>query len=395
MIDGKFLKGCRILDVTQLIAGSGACGILADLGAEVIKVEGPDGDVLRRFGCSRGGYFSMHAAYNRGKKSICLDLKTSDGVKIFGQLAQRADVLVENFRPGVLDRLGLGERHLRPQNPTLIYASITGFGSTGPYSKQPAMDMIVQALTGMCFSQNVDGGGPPSLLRIPLVDKTTALVAVQWILAALYQKERTGQGAHLEIPMLDVAISFVWPELLNRQAYVGGGVSGSPGLSPPDWIAKTADGYIMWAAKSDQQVDALFEAMGKQGLRRDARFDCFENIKMHNRDFAAAVSDGFLERTTADWSVFLEEKGLMVAPLLEQHEVVDDRQVRHNGLIQFFEHETAGACNYCLPPGLVDGERLAIEACAAELGAHTSEILATLDYSSDDIARLKTDRVAF
>jgi len=392
MPDRKFLEGCKVVDISQLIAGSGAAGVLADMGADVVKIESRSGDVLRNFSCERGGYFAQYATYNRGKRSLCLDLKTKEGVDIVRRLAERADILVQNYRPGALDRLGLGEKELRGRNRRLIYASISGVGATGPYSDQPVMDMVVQALSGICFSQT--NGGAPQMLRVPIADKITAATTVQWILAALFQREKTGNGAHVEVAMLDAAVSFAWAEIFNRDAYVGGGVNGTPGLSPY-WVAETRDGYIVWACSKDEHVDALLEIMGKTALHADPRLASMAVIRENLEHFSRSVSDGFRTRTSDEWLGILRKIGILCSPVLKPQDALDDPQLVHNGLVRTAEHQTAGTCRVCLPSGRVNGERYDVDLCASELGQHTDEVLRELNYSAQDISRLKASGVAY
>ena len=391
----KLLSGYRVLDITQLIAGSGATVVLADMGADVIKIESKTGDIMRSVFMNRGGFYSAHAAYNRGKRSLCLDLKREECKEIVRSLAKTADVLVENFRPRVLERLALGDRDLRSINERLVYVSVNGYGPSGPYADYPAMDMTVQALTGFCYVQHDDESCAPELIRVPLVDKTTAQVVAQWTLAALLKRGETGKGCHVGISMLDVALSFAWHEVLNRQAYVGDGVSGRRGLSV-DWIAKTKDGYIMWTTGGDKKkADILLDAMNRGDLRTDPRFSTNEALRANTLAYVETITPEFQSRTTEDWLAFLRENGIMASPVLPSNKVLDDPQVRHRDMVRSFQHETAGECRYCNPPAVVDGVRYSVEPHAASLGQHTDEILRDLGYSSQKVAELRASEAIF
>lgn len=395
MTQQKFLTGYKVLDITQIIAGAGASSVLADMGADVLRIEPGKGDILRHVGYQRAGFSGQYATYNRGKRSIGLDLKTKDGSDIALRLAEEADILVENYRPGVLARFGLSEAEVRKRNPALIYMSISGFGSSGPYVRRPAYDLAIQGLSGICYAQRPGEHAPPALIRVPIMDKVTAMTAAQWLLGAIINRERTGEGAHLEVSMIDAAAAFCWGEALGREAYIGEGVTGGGGLSPPEWIAATADGFIVWAASSDAQVDFILGCMGMKTLRRDPRFSDFMSIAGHLGAFAETVSKGFTNRTTAEWLKLLGDEGIVCAPVHSAKDAINDPQLIHNAIVQSFEHPEAGTCRYCLPPALVNGARYEVAPVAAPLGQHTDTILEGLGFEAGAIVNLRKGGAVF
>ncbi|HEX3991320.1 MAG TPA: CoA transferase, partial [Acetobacteraceae bacterium] len=214
------LAGIRVIDLTTVVSGPVCTALLADQGADVIKIEPPGGDITRHTG-GPGEFTAMFVACNRGKRSLALDLKQSSACDVVRRLAATADVLVQNFRPGAMDRLGLGETALREINPRLIYVSISGVGETGPYAKKRVYDPVIQSLSGLADVQTDSETGRPRMVRTIIADKTTAAFAAQAICAALFARERSGQGQHIRLSMLDTMVTFLWPEAMSAHAIVG------------------------------------------------------------------------------------------------------------------------------------------------------------------------------
>ena len=210
------LSGVRVLDLTTMVSGPIATMLLADQGAEVIKVEAPGGDYMRRVGVKHRGMSTSFLTCNRGKRSLCLDIKRPAGLDIVKRLASTADVFVQNFRPGAIQRMGLSRETVSDIRPDIIYASISGFGDTGPLSHQRVYDPVIQALSGMADVQMDQHSGLPRMVRTIICDKTSALATAQSITAALFRRERTGKGGHVGVAMLDVMIGFLWPEAMAR-----------------------------------------------------------------------------------------------------------------------------------------------------------------------------------
>src|SRR5499433_723051 len=239
------LHGFRVIDLTSNVAGPLATMILGDQGADVIKVEAPDGGDATRGGADRrGGFSASFLNNNRNKRSIVLDLKTAGGRTALLRLAANADVFVQNFRPGVADRLGVGEEPVRAVSPKIVYVSISGFGEKGPYAEKPAYDPVIQGFTGLATVQAGSDEARPRLLRTILPDKLTAITASQAITAALLVRERTGEGQHVRLSMLEAVLAFMWSSDMGGQTFVGEEPERQEAASAFDLIYDTADGYI-------------------------------------------------------------------------------------------------------------------------------------------------------
>src|SRR6266446_5604667 len=241
------LVGIRVLDLTSVVSGPLSTMFLADQGADVIKIEPLGGDITRhsRQSVSASGEFSaLFVSTNRGKRSLSLDLKRPEAVMIMRKLAARADVLIQNFRPGTMERLGLGEPALRAFNPRLIYVSISGVGESGPYAGKRVYDPIIQGLSGFADVQSEPKTRRPQMIRTIVADKTTAIFAAQAVCVALYARERTGEGQHIRLAMLDTMIAYLWPEAMTQYTVVGREATTADPTGRPDLIFETADGYI-------------------------------------------------------------------------------------------------------------------------------------------------------
>jgi crotonobetainyl-CoA:carnitine CoA-transferase CaiB-like acyl-CoA transferase len=246
------MDGVRVLDLSTMVAGPVATMMLADQGADVIKVENPGGDLMRRLAKGRNGMNPSFLACNRNKRSLALDLKTDQGRTIIHKLIATADALVHNFRAGAPERLGVGEETVRAIRPDIIYVSISGFGDKGPYAGQRAYDPVIQALSGLADVQRDRDTGRPRMVRMIIADYTTALITAQAITAALFRKQRTGEGQHVRIAMLDAMISWLWPEAMPSLTMVGDERDPSDGEVGPDLIFATQDRYITAGALSDE-----------------------------------------------------------------------------------------------------------------------------------------------
>ena len=255
------LTGYRIVDLTAMISGPVATMMLADQGAEVIKVEPPAGDIVRRMGHDLGGVTSSFVSANRSKKSVVLDLKTDLGRGLLDRLVESADVFVQNFRPGTAERMGIGEDAVRARRPDVVYVSISGFGERGPYQHKRVYDPVIQALSGLADIQTDRDTGRPMMIRTIIPDKVTALTAAQAITAALLHRERTGEGQHVRLAMLDAMVAFLWPEGLVNLTVVDRELPEPRSRLAPDLIYRTRDGYITVGAVSDSEWQGLCAAL--------------------------------------------------------------------------------------------------------------------------------------
>src|SRR5207302_8713794 len=266
------LHGFRIVDLTSNVSGPLATMILADQGAEVIKVEAPDGDSTRAGANRRGGFSAGFLNNNRNKRSIALDLKSPAALEALKRLAAGADAFVQNFRPGVADRLGVGEATIRAVAPNIVYVSISGFGEKGPYAQAPAYDPVIQGFSGLATVQAGSDRERPRLVRTILPDKLTAITASQAITAALLARERTGEGQHVRLSMLEAVLAFMWSSDMGSQTFVGEEPARQEAASAFDLIYETADGYMTVAALTDRQWAGLARVAERPEWLEDERF---------------------------------------------------------------------------------------------------------------------------
>ena len=266
------LEGIRVLDLTTMVAGPVAAMMLADQGADVIKIEAPDGDLMRRFASGHGGMSAFFLSCNRNKRSLAIDLKTPEGLSVVRKLIGKADAFIHNFRPGAADRIGLSEASVREIRSDIVYVSISGFGERGPYANQRAYDPVIQSLCGLAELQRDRDTARPRMVRTIIADYTTALTAAQAITAALFAKERTHQGQHVRIAMLDAMIAYLWPEAMPSLTFVGQETDPSDSELGPDLVFATQDRYITAAALSDSEWIGMCRALKREDLIDDPRF---------------------------------------------------------------------------------------------------------------------------
>src|SRR6185437_13488520 len=362
------LEGVRVLDFTTMVAGPVATMMLADQGAEVIKIEPPRGDLMRHLGRNRNGISAFFLCCNRNKRSLTADLKTAVGLEIVRKLMATADVLIHNFRPGTAERIGLGEDAVRGLRRDIVYVSITGFGESGPYAGQRAYDPVIQALSGLADVQRDQDTGRPRMVRTIIADNTTALTAAQAITAALFARERSGQGQHVRVAMLDAMISYLWPDAMTSLTLVGDEIDPADGEIGPDLI------------------------FAGQDLIDDPRFKTARERSMHaveRREIVAAE----LEKWTANEILpRLLNNDVPSAPVLSRLELLHDLQVRENRLLEEFQSKTFGKVRMPRPAALFDRTPAGIRTLAPPLGADNAAILRELGYSGHDIARLEHAR---
>ena len=265
------LSGVRVLDLTGVVSGPYATMFLADQGADVLKIEPIGGDITRRSRATidKSGEFSaLFISSNRGKRSLSVDVKSTVGREVLAKLVAQADVLVQNFRPGTMERLGLGADELRQRHPRLIYVSISGVGDTGPYVKKRVYDPIIQGLSGFADIQSQPVTNRPQMIRTIVCDKTTAVFTAQAVSSALYAREKTGQGDHIQVAMLDTMISYLWPEGMMQYTVVGAEAAAADPNDRPDLVFKTSDGYITAGTISDSEWQGFCRASGDPGARQ-------------------------------------------------------------------------------------------------------------------------------
>jgi len=385
------LHGYRIVDLTSMISGPLATMILADQGADVIKVENPDGgDHTRAANNRREGFSASFLNNNRNKRSLALDLKDPAAKQALLRLAATADVFVQNFRPGVADRMGLGEDAVRAVKPDIVYVSISGFGEMGPYADKPTYDPLVQAMSGLATIQAGSDNERPRLVRTIIPDKMTAITASQAITAALLARERTGQGQHIRLSMLEAVIAFLWASDMGSQTFVGGEFPQQEAASFIDLIYATATTHISAAVQTNKEWTALTRALDKQEWLEDPRFKTPALRQKNINDRLTMTQEVLLTRSAEEWLERLTAEGVPCAPVLTRTAMITDPQVQATGIVVETEHPIAGRLRQARPAARFSVTQATIRQGGAVLGEHTDEILAELGYSRAEIDRLST-----
>jgi len=382
-----------VLDLTTMVAGPVATRMLADQGADVIKIEPPSGELMRHFSTGRNGMSAFFLSCNRNKRSLAVDLKAPEGLTIVRKLIATADVLVHNFRPGAAERIGLGEDAVRGIRRDLVYVSISGFGESGPYAGQRAYDPVIQALSGLAEIQTDRDTGRPRMVRTIIADNTTALTAAQAITAALFARERSGQGQHVRIAMLDAMIAYLWPEAMPSLTFVGEEHDPSEGEIGPDLVFATQDRYITAAALSDDEWAGMCRALNRQDLIDDPRFHT-AGARARN----AVERRGIMATELEKWLAHeilprLLDNDVPAAPVLSRFETLQDSQVQANHILEEYESPMFGRVRQPRPAAQFDRTPAIIRELAPLLGADNTAIMTELGYSGDDIARLELERV--
>ena len=388
------LDGIRIIDLTTMISGPTTTMLLADQGADVIKVENPrGGDHTRGVSTSRGGFAASFLNNNRNKRSVALNLKDPRGVDALKQLTRDADVLVQNFRPGVVDRLGVGETAMRAVSPTLIYVSISGFGETGPYAQKPVYDPLVQALSGLTTVQAGSDEERPRLVRTIVPDKLTGYAAAQAITAALFSRTRTGKGQHIKLSMLDTVVAFLWGSDMGGHTFVGDELRSETAQSFIDLIYQTSDGHISVAVQSNKEWAGLCRAFEKPQWLADERFKNAA-LRHENIDERLTLTQEVLQtRESADWLARLEAEDVPCAPVLTRREAIRHPQLLANDSVVEIDHPQAGRLRQSRPAPRFSETPTAFRHPAPPLGQHTEEVLLETGLLSKDIRKLADDGV--
>ena len=385
------LSGFKVLDMSRVLAGPVATVLLADQGADVIKVEPLKGDVIRAMG--GGGVTPGFLTANRGKRSIALDLKSDDGISIVKRLAAEADVFVQNFRPGAIDGMGLGESVIREINPKIIYVSISGFGEEGPYAHKRVYDPVIQALSGLADLQATDERDRPRMVRTVVPDKTTAITAAQAITAALLARERTGVGQHIKVAMLDVMVAYLWQEGLAGLTLVGEEVRVKRGQRSKDLIYETADGFITAGAVSDAEWKGMCKALEKEEWLTDERFASARARGINVKLRLEMTADVLKTNTSEYWLARLDECEVPSAPVLSRPEVIEQEQIKVNEVLFEYDHPGLGKVRQPRPAAVFEATPVKTEQLAAKLGEHNNEILEQAGYSDEEITQFRESGV--
>ena len=374
------LHGIRVVDLSIALSGPWAVGILADQGADVVKVEPPGiGDIGRWVGPAIGGVSALAQIVNRGKRSLAVNLRVEEGRAIVRALALRADVFVQNFRPGVIERLGLGYDALAAANARLVYVSISGFGAEGPYAEKSAYDPVVQAYGGLAAVQ-AGADGVPQLIRHTAADKITALTASQAITAALLARERGAGGQHLQISMLESVVNFVWADAAGNEVLLDSDGSQPSSFSRDQKLWPTADGYVIAAPVSDEDVARICRGVGVDGYD-DPRVATIIARRQNPQAFQALLRRVYAavgKMTTAEAIRGMEAEKAPCGAVLGPAELHRDPQVEALGMLEESVHPRAGRLRQPRPAARFAATPAKTGAPAPTLGQHTDEILAEL-----------------
>ncbi len=391
----KPLEGIKVLEFSTMITASFAAMMMAEQGAEVIKVEPVElGDPMRYLGSSKGGISGLFANCNRGKRSLRLDIKSDAGKDVIKQLAEQTDVVLCNFRPGVMDGIGLGSDDLRSINPRLIYAGITGFGTKGPDSDKPAYDPVIQAQAGFAAVQG-QGKEEPEFVRNLVCDKITAYTACQAVTAALFMRERTGEGQHIDLSMMDAGLYFLFPDGFMHRTLLDDDVEHVPPLSQLLYeMTLTKDGAVTLSAANEAQQVGLLAAIDQLHLFADERFNSQEKVVANIDEFRAVLKEEFLKFETEDLLERLKANDVPAAKCLDYEDVINHPQYAANDSIDISAHPLMGQMRRVKPPAQFQGSRLSPAAHSPAHGQHTKEILAELGHSDDAIQQMIDQRVA-
>jgi len=383
------LDGVRVIDLTTMVSGPLGSMILADQGADVIKVEAPGGgDHSRHVATRRGRFSASFLNNNRNKRSIALDLKHAGGLTALKRLVAGADVVMQNFRPGVVERLGVGYEDARAVRPDIVYASITGFGDTGPYAGKPVFDPLIQSLSGLTTVQAGSDRRRPALVRTILPDKLTGFTIAQAISAALFARERSGQGQHIRLSMLDSVIAFLWSSDMGGHTFVGDEVEAETAQSFIDLIYETADGYISVGAFRRADWVKLAQACDRPEWIDDPRFLTSEGIEVYKHDRLEMTQAALRDRSSAEWIARLDAHDVPCAPVLTRAEMIHHPQVVANAIIVETDHPQAGRLRQSRTPARFEGTPAEYRRGGPALGGDTREVLAEAGYSATEIDAL-------
>lgn len=391
------LDGIRVIDISQMATGPFAASQLADQGADVVKIEPLGlGDAMRAFpSFSKGGVAAMVAGCNRGKRSISLDLTTDGGVEVVRALCADADVFLQNFRPGVIERMGLDPADLRAANPRLVTLSITGYGTEGPMSDSPVLDPVIQAITGHVALQVNPQIPFPDLVRHAVVDKATACYVAQAITAALFHRERRGEAQHIDISMVDSSLNFFWPDGMMSETYLDTDVVGGLKLSELYSLTECADGHIVYFAGTLPQRYGLFQALGHPEWCDDERFNG-NDIALHPENFellGQMTTEGFAAMSAADAVAALDAKDVPCGLVTALADVPTQPQVVANDSLIEFDDPHCGRVRQPRPAARFRGTPNDPTWRIPQRGGDTEEILAEIGLDADAIAKLRADAV--
>ena len=378
------LDDVKVVDFSVMISGPLAAMMLADQGADVVKVESPGfGDIMRLLGTSKNGMTGIFANNNRGKRSLVVDLKTDGGREVVHRLVEDADVVIQNFRPGAMARLGLGYEDLAEINPNLVYMSISGYGSSGPYSGRRVYDNVIQAASGLASVQTDPATGEPAMFRTLLCDKSTAYTAAQAITAALYARA-TGKaaGQHIELAMIDTAIAFLWPDSAMDVALLDDDVNRQPTLASNYAVTRLADGFASAAAVTDSEFAGLCATYGRPEMADDPRYvDTLSRMANANA-MVVELAEAAAGCSIDDFVVRSQEHDVPASKINSLDDLPTDPQVVNNEVFVERDHPLAGRIREPRPAARLHATPQQVGRVAPGHGEHTLEIVAELGFDA-------------
>ena len=394
MINKGPLKGIKVIDLTAMVSGPVATMMLGDQGADVIKIEPLQGELMRKVGTLHNGMTTSFLCSNRSKRSFTINLKKVKGIHIIKKLIKNADVLVQNFRPGTMKRMGLSYEEVKKINKNIIYTSISGFGETGPYAKQRVYDPVIQALSGLADIQRDQETNFPKMVRTIIPDKTTGMATAQAISSALFYRERYGKGQHIKIAMLDVMIAYLWPEGSSSLSFVGQESDPSSGQMGLDLVFKTKDNkYITAGAVTDKEWLGMCKAFNREDLLVDQRFNTprarFEN-KTERR---LIISQEIKKYNSNSILKKLANNEVPCAPILNREQLLNNDQVIKNKIIEFHKSKVYGTIRSPRPAPIYSDSPINGEQLAPLLGENSREILQELNYSKQEIKEFIKEKI--
>lgn len=388
------LQGIKVLDLSVMISGPLAAMMLADQGADVIKVESPGiGDFMRYLGSAKGGMTGIFVNNNRGKRSLVVDLKSEQGVAVLKKLAETADVVIQNFRPGAVERLGIGYEDLKAVNPHLIYVSISGYGPDGPDSGHRVYDNVIQAASGLASVQTDPRNGEPSLFRTLLCDKVTSLTAAQAISSALYARAAgNAEGQHIVLAMLDAAVSFMWPDSGMDAVLLDDDANRTPTIGQNYGITRLKDGFAAIAVVSDSEFRGLCHAYGRPELADDDRFATMAGRTLNASELVPLMTELSAQQSAEDFVKRAQSFDVPAASVVTLADLPQQPQIMNNEVFLEREHPVAGRIREPRPAARFSSTPAQAGAMAPTPGQHSDEVVAEVGL---DAAALRAAGVIF
>lgn len=382
------LDGLKVIDLTSMVSGPVAACMLADQGATVIKVEPLHGEQMRYLGAPHNDVPATFYSCNRGKQSIALDLQCDAGKDVLWKLIKEADVLLQNFRPGAMTRMGFSDADIRAANDKIIYVSISGFGETGPYADQRVYDPVIQALSGATDIQADRLTGKPAMFRIIIADKVASLTAAQAIATALYHREKTGEGQDIKLSMLDAMLSFLWPEGMGGLTYAENEYDPAAATGSMDLVFPAQDGYITAGAISDKEWAGMCRALQREELIEDERFATARGRGVNGNERKQIMADEIAKWPRAEILQRFRDNEVPSAPLLKRTELLYNDQIIAAEAVTRSTYNGFGEVRQARPAAQFSKTPSELRAPAPKLGEHSGDVLAGLGFSADEIKEM-------